>query len=43
MTQMNIYLCKRNKLTDIEKRFLVAKGEESGRGKDWNSGLAKAN
>ena len=43
MTQMNTYLCNRNKLTNIENRFVVAKGEESGRGKDWSLGLAEAN
>ena len=40
MTQMNISM-KQNRLTDIENRYVAAKGEESGRGVDWEFGVSR--
>ena len=31
----------RNRLTDIENRLVVAKGEEGVGGKDWESGISR--
>ena len=31
----------RNRLTDIENRLVVAKGEEGGRGTDWEFGVGR--
>ena len=35
------YLQNRNKLTDIESRFVVAKGEEGEGRKDWEFGISR--
>ena len=35
------YLQNRNRLTDIENRLVVAKGEESGGGKYWDLGISR--
>ena len=40
MAQRN-YLQNRNRLTDIENRLVVAKGERGGSGMDWEFGVSK--
>ena len=35
------YLWNRNRLTDIENRLVVAKGEGDGGGKDWEFGISR--
>ena len=39
MAQMNLHLQNRNRLTDIENRLMVAKGEVGGRRIDWEFGV----
>ena len=40
MTQMNISMIK-NRLTNVEKRLVVVKGEGDGRGKDGEFGISR--
>ena len=40
MAQMNLFMEK--KLIDLEKRFVVAKGEEEGKGVGWSGSLGLA-
>ena len=40
MTQRT-YLLKRNRLTEIENRLVVAKGEVGGGGMDWEFGISR--
>ena len=35
------YLQNRNRLTDIENRLVVAKGEEGGSGMDWEFAVSR--
>jgi len=35
------YLWNKNKLTDIENRFVIAKGAGSGEEKDWKFGISR--
>ena len=37
----NNYLENRNRLTDIENRFVVAKGKVGGSGMDWEFGVSR--
>ena len=43
ITHKCTYLQNRNRLIDIENRFVVAKGEGGGRGMDWEFGLVDTN
>ena len=40
-TNEPIYLQNRNRLTDIENRLVVSKGEEGGGGKNWEFGISR--
>ena len=41
MQHKGTYLQNRNRLTEIENRFVVAKGEGGGEGMDWEFGMSR--
>ena len=39
--KVGLFKCTRNRLTDIENRLVVAKGQEVGGGMEWEVGISR--